>query len=201
MATYTASCWPLTGDGFSYAELKEYADLLQRELLLVKTLPAWRPGAFNANASTSRFPRRLAELGIHPQQIIETLSVKTRCSTPARSTPGRADRVAPSGTFESVEEIGNLVIRSGSPVESAIRAALPPQLTGYGSTSPELVLLRDVATITRGYLDPPYEMMRFNGRPAIGLAISTVANGNVADDGRCGPKAAERIDRAVSHRD
>lgn len=171
----------LTGDGFSYAELKEYADLLQRELLLVKDVArveTWGVQRECVNVEISR--ARLAELGIHPQQIIETLQRQNQVlDAGAVDLQGERIRVAPSGTFESVEEIGNLVIRSGSPVESAIRAALPPQLTGYGSTSPELVLLRDVATITRGYLDPPYEMMRFNGRPAIGLAISTVANGNV----------------------
>lgn len=171
----------LTGDGFSYAELKEYADILQRELLLVKDVArveTWGTQRECVNVEISR--ARLAELGVHPQQIVDTLQRQNQVlDAGAMDFQGERVRLAPSGTFQSVDEIGDLVIRSGSPVESAIRAALPPQLTGYGSTNAELVLLRDVAAITRSYLDPPLEMMRFNGRPAIGLAISTVPNGNV----------------------
>jgi len=171
----------VTGDGFSYAELKEYADILQRELLLVKDVSrveTWGTQRECVNVEISR--ARLAELGIHPQQIVDTLQRQNQMlDAGAIDLEGERIRLAPSGTFQSVEEIGNLVIRSGSPAASAIRAALPPQLTGYNAPTTELVLLRDVAQITRGYLDPPLEMMRFNGRPAIGLAISTVPNGNV----------------------
>ncbi len=43
----------------------------------------------------------------------------------------------------------------------------------------QLVYLKDVATIRRGYADPPPTIMRFNGKPAIALGISTVSGGNV----------------------
>ena len=43
--------------------------------------------------------------------------------------------------------------------------------------------LADVATITRGYVDPPQPMFRFNGQPAIGIAIGMKANSNLIEFG------------------
>ncbi len=44
--------------------------------------------------------------------------------------------------------------------------------------------LSDIATITRGYVDPPQPMFRFNGQPAIGIAIGMKANGNILQFGK-----------------
>ena len=44
--------------------------------------------------------------------------------------------------------------------------------------------LADVATISRGYVDPPQPMFRYNGQPAIGLAIGMKPNGNLVEFGR-----------------
>ena len=40
--------------------------------------------------------------------------------------------------------------------------------------------LTDVATITRGYADPPITLFRFNGQPAIALAIGMRSGANLA---------------------
>lgn len=116
---------------------------------------------------------QLAELKVHPKMILETLARHNKVvDAGALDLDGERIRLAPSGSFESVEEIGNLVVR-GNPSD--------PMTVGAPST--DLVLLRDVAAIERGYLDPPMSMMRFNGRPAIGVAISTISGGNVVEMG------------------
>ncbi len=164
----------LTGEGYSYAELKHYADILQRELLLVddvSRVELWGVQREVVNIEISR--SQLSELKVHPTMVLETLARHNKVvDAGALDLDGERIRLAPSGTFASVDEIGNLVVR-GHPSD--------PMTVGAPST--DLALLRDVAMIERGYLDPPLSMMRFNGRPAIGVAISTISGGNVVEMG------------------
>jgi multidrug efflux pump subunit AcrB len=65
--------------------------------------------------------------------------------------------VVPTGVFESEKDFGELLI---------------------SSKGGRLVYLRDVATVTRGYQEPPQKILRVNGQPALGIAISTRLGGN-----------------------
>ncbi len=100
------------GDGYSYAELKEYADLVRRELLFVQDvgkimLYADLPEKVYVEISRAR----IAQLGVSPQMIYASLSGQNLV-TPA----GRAEvdsqyiRIQPTGELTSVEEIGDLLI-------------------------------------------------------------------------------------------
>ena len=176
----------LTGEGYSYADLKHYADILQRELLLVddvSRVELWGVQREVVNVEISR--PQLAELKVHPQMVLETLQRHNKViDAGALDVEGERVRLAPSGTFASVDEIGDLVVR-GSPTD--------PMTLGTPST--DLVLLRDVATISRGYLEPPLSMMRFDGKPAIGLAISTISGGNVV---KMGEAVHDRLDQLLA---
>jgi multidrug efflux pump subunit AcrB len=156
----------LMGDGYSYAEMKQYALFLQRELLLVENVnrvEIWGTRTECIYVEISR--ARLAELGIHPSQIIETLHTQNLIADAGRIDVGTERiRLDPTGTFQRVEEIEDLVIS--------------------GTDRHELVLMKDVATLRRSYVDPPRTMMRYNGKPAIGIAISTVSRGNVVTMGQ-----------------
>ena len=156
----------LYGDGYSYAELLEYAKLLRRELLLVKNvgkidLFGERQEAVYLEVSRAR----LAQLQISPDTITASISGQNQV-TPA----GRVEiddqfvRIHPSGEFGSLEDLGNLLIRQ----DNALHTKL---------------YLRDIATVRRGYVEPPIRIMRFNGRQGIGLGISTVSGGNVVTMG------------------
>jgi multidrug efflux pump subunit AcrB len=68
-------------------------------------------------------------------------------------------RIFPTGELTSVEDIGDIAL-----------------LAGDGTTR---LLLKDIAEIRRGYVNPPKVVVRFNGMPAVGLGISTVEGGNV----------------------
>ncbi|MEM1410967.1 MAG: efflux RND transporter permease subunit, partial [Pseudomonadota bacterium] len=84
-------------------------------------------------------------------------------------------RIAPTGDFDSVEDIAGLTIT-------------PSTLDGMStSRASELIRIRDVADVRRGYQDPPNTLLRFNGRPAIGLSISNIPGVNVVSMG-------ERVD-------
>ncbi|MEE8586545.1 MAG: efflux RND transporter permease subunit, partial [Acidobacteriota bacterium] len=151
----------ITGDGYSYAEMMDYAKFLKRELLLVKNVAKidfWgvQPEAVYVEMSRAR----MSQLGISPSQVYATLGMQNSVTNAGRVRVGREYiRLNPSGLFDSVEDIGELVIRGG------------------GGDS--LVFLKDLATVRRGYRDPPVEILLYDGKPAIGLGISTALGGNV----------------------
>jgi multidrug efflux pump subunit AcrB len=85
-------------------------------------------------------------------------------------------RIEPSGTFQSVDDIGDLLILQSDGTPSKVR-------------------IRDIAHIRRGYVDPPTTILRYNGHPAIGLGISTVLGGNAV---RMGEAVAARLRELVA---
>lgn len=150
------------GDGFSYAELKDYVDILRRELLLcddVGKISVYGEQQEQVYVEISR--ARMAQLGISPQMVYASLAGQNLVSPAGKIEVGsQYIRLQPSGEFTSVQEIGELLILQ----DDATAAKL---------------YLKDVAKITRGYVDPPSTLMRFNGKRAIGLGVSTVQGGNV----------------------
>ena len=180
------------GEGFSPAELKRHADELQRELLLVDDVAKVELWGVQHEVVELEISRaRLADLGIPPQWIVDTLQRQNQVVDAGAVDVDRERlRLTPSGTFVAVEEIGDLVLRPPpAPAEAAVSPAAA--LGAGGDASAGLVRLRDVATIRRGYLDPPPTQMRFNGRRAIGVAVSTVSGGNVV---AMGDAVAARIE-------
>ena len=150
----------LTGEGYSYAELLDVAKNLKRELLLVSDVAKvefWgsRPEAVYVEMSRGR----LSQMGISPQEVFQTLGTQNEVADSGSVHVGQEHiRIEPTGAFTSVEDLSSLLIR------------------GRGSES--LVYLKDVATIRRGYRDPPSQIMTIDGRPAIGIGISTRLGGN-----------------------
>ena len=154
------------GDNYTYKELYEYAKLLRRELLLVADVGKISLYGAQSEAVYVEISRaRLAGLGIAPELVYQTLSGQNLVAPSGRVAVGsRRIRIDPTGEITSIEQIGELLI-----------------LQADGS--PSRLRMRDVATITRGYVDPPTTILRFNGHPAIGLGVSTVAGGNVVTMG------------------
>ena len=151
----------VTSDGFSYAELKKQVDELRKELLLVKNVAkveiwgAQRECIYVDMSSTS-----LAERGIPPASVFNALDKQNIVIDSGNVNVGRERlRLAVNGEFNSVEAVGNLIISRGA--------------------SDKMVLLRDIATIRKGYVEPVSKQMRFNGMPSLGIAASTVSGGNV----------------------
>ena len=58
--------------------------------------------------------------------------------------------------------------------------------TGYEGPAPaptDLIRIRDVAEVRMGYLEPPFNLMRFNGQPALAISLANVAGGNILTTG------------------
>jgi len=94
----------------------------------------------------------------------------------------RRFRIAVSGEFASPEEIGSLAVTG-----SSLEAALGEQRGG------EIIRIRDFATVRPGYVDPPTHLMRFNGRPAIGVALAPLPGVNVVAVGEAVDKRLAEV--------
>ncbi len=169
----------ITGDGYSFREIKDYADELRRELLLVRDVAKIEFYGVQQEVVYAEMSRsRMAELGVSQRDIYNTLNQQNTVSPAGKVRVGPEHiRIAPTGMFESVEEISRLLV--------------------HGGRSDSFITLGDVATITRGYADPPRSLMRFNGQPAIGLGISTVSGGNVV---KMGEAIRNRLDELEAKR-
>jgi multidrug efflux pump subunit AcrB len=155
----------ITGDGFSFPELRRYADFLRREMLLlpgVKSVELFAPQQEVVYLEISR--QRLAQLGINEEQIYDKLRERNVAADGGRVRVG-GEHIAldPKGAFGSADEMLGLVI-------------------GSDRTGRQL-FLRDVATVERGDREPPRRLLRYDGKPAIGLGVSTVQGGNVVTMG------------------
>ena len=153
--------YAISGDGFSYAELREHAKLLRRELLLCDDVAKIDFIGERAETVWIDVPRgKIAALGITPEALSAALSGQNSPVDAGSWRIGdKSIRINPTGVVDTIEELGDIVIAEG-------------------------VRLRDVATITRGYQDPPSSIVRRNGKPCIGLGISTAQGGNVITMGR-----------------
>lgn len=172
----------LTGDGYSLAEIKQVAKYLQRELLTVQDvakieLVGVQPEVIMIELS----PARMSQFGISREQIYSTLQNKNLVVDAGVATVG-PERIAirPTGMFKSPEDFNDLLIVGG---------------TSNPENQSSLVYLRDIATIKRDYQDPPTFMLRVDGQPAVGLAISTVKGGNVVVMGEALKARMEEIVR------
>jgi multidrug efflux pump subunit AcrB len=153
------------GDGYSYADLKAYAKILRRELLLCQDVAKIEMIGDQPEVVYLEISRaRLATTGISPKQIQDAISGQNNAADAGSIEIGdKFIRLAPTGKLKSVEELGEILI---------VQA-------GTGGAGSSAIRLKDVATIRRGYLDPPRNLLRYDGKPCIGLGISTVKGGNV----------------------
>ncbi|MEO0972885.1 MAG: efflux RND transporter permease subunit, partial [Pseudomonadota bacterium] len=155
----------LHGEGYSYAELKEVAQMLRREYLLVEGVAKVDLSAERTEAIYIELDRdRANQLGITPATLEASLVDKNLAVDAGRVTVGEQFiAIDPTGTFTSSEAIGDLLI-SGDGTDAQI-------------------YLRDVADVVRGYVDPPSELLMFDGKAAIGIGVSTASGGNVVQMG------------------
>jgi multidrug efflux pump subunit AcrB len=154
------SVYTLSGDGFSYAELKTVADELRDELLKEPDIAKVSIHGEQQEVIFVEYNNaRLAELGLSPQQLSASLTAVNILSSGGDIVSGR-ERITlqPSGNFESIDDLQRTVI----------------QLPGGA-----LVYLEDIVDIYRGYKDPPKSVSRVNGEPTLAIAVSMRDGGDI----------------------
>ena len=167
------SVYALTGDGFSYEELRRYAEEIRRLLLGVDDVKKIELiGEQSEIVYVEIEQTKLAELGISPQVISDTLAAQN-AMTPAGMVETSSDNIylRVTGIFDDVEAIKNLPLNAEG----------------------RIIRLGDIATVERRFIDPPEPKMFFDGKPAIGIAVAMNDGGNILKLGDDLNKMEERI--------
>ncbi|WP_397380332.1 efflux RND transporter permease subunit [Pseudomonas sp.] len=157
--TTFGNIYALTGEGFDYAVLKDYADRIQLQLQRVKDVGKVELlGLQDEKVWIELSNTKLATLGL-PLAAVQKALEEQNAVAAAGFFETASDRVQlrVTGRFETVEEIRNFPIRVA---ERTFR-------------------IGDVAEVKRGFNDPPAPRMRFMGEDAIGLAVSMKTGGDI----------------------
>lgn len=158
--------YSLTGDGYSYDELKDYVDFLKRELVLVKGVSKVTvAGQQQAQVMVEVSTRKLAQLGIAPSHIFQLLQSQNTVSNAGKIRVGdESIRLHPTGEFKDVKELETLLISK--------------------SGANELIYLGDVAKVYREYAEVPNNIIRYNSQQALLIGVSFMSGVNVVDVGK-----------------
>ncbi len=156
--------YAFSGDGFSQAELKHYAEEVRQQLLTIKVVGKIELyGTQDEKIFVEFSHTKLATLGISPNQIFDALQ--------------RQAAVAPAAFIETAKERISLRVDNGFLTLEDVRN-VPIVANG------RVQVLGDIAEVSRGYEDPMTFQMRFNGTPVVGLGLSMEPGGNIIDMGR-----------------
>ncbi|UVE16723.1 efflux RND transporter permease subunit [Pseudomonas sp. LS44] len=157
--TNFGNIYALTGEGFDYAVLKDYADRIQLQLQRVKDVgKVDLIGLQDEKIWIELSNVKLATLGL-PLAAVQKALEEQNAIAAAGFFETSSDRVQlrVSGKFDSVKEIRDFPIRVGD----------------------RTFRISDVAEVKRGFNDPPAPRMRFMGEDAIGLAVSMKPGGDI----------------------
>jgi len=154
----------ITGEGYSYRDLKDVADNLKKELVLVPGVRKIEIAGDRKEVVYVEISRtRLGELGIPISTIQSLLSSQNTVVDAGSVRVGDEHiRIAPTGEFASVKAIGSLLV---------------------GSEEGRLIYLKDIATIRRAYQEVPDQLIYANGKPALSIGISMLSGENVVTVG------------------
>ena len=152
----------LTGSGHSYRELEDEAKLIKNEILKVKDVAKVEIyGTQTPTIDISVSLSVMARSGITMTDIARAFEAQNKVVDAGGIDVGSNRlRIESTGNFYSLDDIRNLTIVSR---------------TG------EHFRLADITRIEESYQTPASNLMRINGQPAVGIAISTVPTGNVVD--------------------
>ncbi|KZX69729.1 multidrug transporter AcrB [Vibrio sp. HI00D65] len=151
----------VTGDGYSYKELLDYIDYLRRELELVDGVSKVSvSGQQQEQVFIEISMKRISSLGISPSTVFNLLSTQNIVSSAGAVRIGdEYIRIHPTGEFQNVEQLGDLILTEGG--------------------AQGLIYLKDVAEVTRGYVEVPTNIIGYNGKLALNLGVSFAQGVNV----------------------
>ena len=173
--TTFGNIYSLSGEGYDYAVLKDYADRIQIQLQRVKDVGKVELlGLQDEKIWIELSNLKLATLGLPLAAVQKALEEQNAVSTAGFfETPTERVQLRVSGNFKTVEEIERFPIRVG---ERTLR-------------------ISDVADVRRGFNDPPAPRMRFMGQDAIGLAVAMKDGGDILVLGKALDAEFERIQK------
>ncbi|WP_322741637.1 efflux RND transporter permease subunit [Glaciimonas soli] len=158
------SIYAVSGDGFSYADVKDYADLIRQQLLEIPAVAKVSLfGVQDEKIFIEFSQKKFSQLGITVDDIVAQLSAQNALqSTGILTTPSNNLQIRVTGALASTRDLENLQLRANN---TTFR-------------------LGDFAVIKRAYQDPPQNKMRFNGKEVIGLGVSMEKGGDIIELGK-----------------
>ena len=165
--------YAVTGDGFTEKELLKYAQDLRQRLLAVEDVAKVAIGGDQPEAIFVEISRDKARaFGLSINQIFQDLSQQNSVVAAGDMVvDGRRLKITPTGEADSVSALENIIIST-------------PE-------SGTILRLRDVANVTRGYIEPARFQLRYNGKTALSLGVSNVPGSNVV-------ALSDRIEEALT---
>ena len=158
------SIFALSGDGFTYEQVKEYADFVRQQFLRIPTVSKVELfGVQDEKINIEFSQKKFSQLGISFDAIVSQISSQNGIEGTGILTTSSNDlQVRVSGALLTVKDLDGL------------------QLRANGTT----FRLGDFATVKREYQNPPHDKMRFNGKDVVGLGISMEKGGNIVEMGK-----------------
>ena len=165
----------LTGDGYTKKELYDYAKLLKKQLLLCKNVAKVNINGYTTEVIYLEFNRsKMTQLGITPQTIFNAINTQNEVGSGGSiNYKGDYITINTTGSFDSIDAISNLLIR--------------------GTDAEKLTRVGDIVNIRRDYNEPALTIMEYNGKPSIGIGISTIPGTNVVVMGDAVDKKLEEL--------
>jgi multidrug efflux pump subunit AcrB len=166
--------YAFTSDGLTDRQLRDYVEDVRRGVLTIPN--AGRVDLIGAQDEViflELSPSKLAAFGIDQQAVITALQ--------------QQNAIAPSGVLEAGPDRVRITVTGQFDSEDSIRAI-------NLRANDRFIRLSDIAEVRRGYADPPQPLFRFNGQPAIGLAIGMRQNANLLE---FGDKLKEHMKRVL----
>lgn len=170
--------YAMTSDGFDYQKMMDYAQLVRRTVLDIDGVSGVdiygeRQACINIDIQEAK----MANLGVHPAEIILTLRGQNATVYSGYYNSGeKRVRVDVEGDFQGIDDIRNLLIRGHE--EDDIR-------------------LGDVASITKGYVEPQREGLLYDTIPAIGISIAMQKGGNIIQLGKVIDDKLEELKQTI----
>lgn len=171
--------YAFTRDGFSARELRDRVELLRRELMSLPDIGKIRLlGEQDEQVVIAFSARKMAGMGITLAQITDALEAQNAI-TPAGTVRTAQENIAlrVTGAFTSLESLQNIILHIDG----------------------NYIPLRDIAAVSLEDKEPPAPLFRVNGQPAMGLAISMAATGNMLEFGQALKARMEHIRQTLPH--
>ncbi len=170
--------YALSGQGFSPAELKTQADALRQELLRVPDVAKVELfGAQDEKVYIEISQKKLAQMGLDMGAVLGQLGQQNAVeSAGSVQSPLDVVQVRVGGQFQSLDDLRAMPIRGASGAQ---------------------IRLSDIATVTRGYVDPAFVKVRHQGQEVIALGVSMAKGGDIISLGQALRQAVSSMEASL----
>ena len=157
--------YAMTSDGFGYQKMSDYADLVRRTMLDIDGVSSVDIYGERSSCINIEFQEaKMANLGVHPAEIILTLKGQNATVYSGYYNSGeKRVRIGVDGDFQNLGSIRDLLIK------------------GHEG---DHIRLGDVADVTKGYVEPQRQGLVYDTLPAISISIAMQKGGNIIQLGK-----------------